>query len=112
VAQSSGDPASEDARNYWSSRIRDYIASGKAAQHVQEGFNSARGFGTLNLEEFKKRETRRKRLTSGQGELPQGSTPGQAVDDDADAALICVWCGKECLDEFDLEEHEDECDPR
>ena len=102
MVEESGDPTPADARHaVLYKRIEEYIASGKAAQHLQEGFYGNSQLASLNLEEFKKRESRRHSIENSQGELPQGSTPSEEVTD-----LICIWCGQVCADPDDLDAHE------
>lgn len=123
MAEEPSDPTPEGAHSqrsheYWHQRIQNYIASGKAAQHVQEGFQ---GFGSpfLDLQGFKDRESRRKRPQDGQGQLRQGGASGQEAldpvkewlrdEDEDEADKICIWCGKVCVG--DLDAHEAECEP-
>jgi hypothetical protein len=51
---------------------------------------------------------------NGAGNWP-GATPEEEVDpdepDEADLALMCLWCGKLCADHDALDLHEDECAP-
>jgi hypothetical protein len=126
MAEESGNPTSEArGSEYWSSRIKEYIDSGKAARHVQEGFAKASQGSFLSLQGFKDRESGRKRAEIGQGQLHQGSTFSQKVThpecaksghdwhEAPNAHLsLCLRCGMErqlnAVEEWLRDEDEDE----
>ena len=76
MAESTGDPPPEpdQSHDYWHKRIQGYIDSGQAAHYVQEGFAQASQGTFLDLEGFKKRESRGNRPEISQGQLHQGNT--------------------------------------
>ena len=81
MAESTGDPPPEpdQSHDYWHKRIQGFIDSGQAAHYVQEGFAQASQGTFLDLEGFKKRESRGNRPEISQGQLHQGSTSGDAA---------------------------------
>ena len=103
-------------------KIAHYIESGKAAQHVQEGFFQASGFS--NLEAFKKRSYTGNTQSIYQG----GQASPQVTTSNATGQFVanfvsklekpavehlplwtCYYCGEPFDDEDSLYEHEDGC---
>lgn len=105
-------------------KIAHYIESGKAAQHVQEGFFQASGFS--NLEAFKKRSYTN--TSSTQSIYQGGQTSPQVTTSNTTSKFVkfntsafteverehlplwtCYYCGEPFEDEDSLYEHEDDC---
>ena len=114
MAEDAGDPPSESDR--LSQRIKEWVASGKALQHVQEGFyGQTQGF--LDLQGFKDRESGRKRPEVSKGQLHQGSAPSQAeiaaeaAELEDEASRTCIWCSALFESVEALDAHEFDCEP-
>ena len=99
MAEESGDPIPEPPRSheYWSQRIQEYIDSGKAAQHVQEGFHSSDS-PFLNLQGFKDRESGRKRSEIGQSQFHQRAALGEAS---VTPSPVCEKSGHDWMASFE-----------
>ena len=71
-------PTHPDPESALSKRIQGYIDSGKAWEHLQEGFNQATS-GFLSLQGFKERESGRKRPEVSEGSVHQGDEISEAL---------------------------------
>ena len=59
MAEGTGDPSPEPDPDEFRRRLQEFVASGKAAKYVEEGFGEAAQGGFLDLQGFKERESRR-----------------------------------------------------
>jgi hypothetical protein len=104
VAEIASDPTPEDPLG---KRIRDYLASPQAFQHLQEGFTSQSVFTSGSIE-----KGRRYSFSDREGELHQRGAFGQEVNlVETSTDLICIWCGEVCVDLEALDAHEADCEP-